>query len=168
MQKQLTNQIEDISQLQESKLSIDKNDEESKILIIFLQIVSNDPKNYQWHFNNPQIVGDYNFIDDHKKFNMIIYKNNKEKDQDNSDTEIIEQNNLFAFSPDDRIDLVKNDLNENILINGDTNIEMKNSKINGFNKIEEKIFQPNNCIDDSQFNNNLKLSEMKNMNLIEV
>jgi len=99
---------------------------------------------------------------------MIIYKNNKEKDQDNSDTEIIEQNNLFAFSPDDRIDLVKNDLNENILINGDTNIEMKNSKINGFNKIEEKIFQPNNCIDDSQFNNNLKLSEMKNMNLIEV
>jgi len=36
MQKQLTNQIEDISQLQESKLSIDKNDEESKILIIFL------------------------------------------------------------------------------------------------------------------------------------
>jgi len=40
--------------------------------------VSFDPKNYQWHFANPQIVGDYNFIEDYKKFNKK--KKNTEKE----------------------------------------------------------------------------------------
>lgn len=43
-----------------------------KVVIFLIKIVVADPHNYQWHYNNPQVVGEHSFVAEHKKIYSCI------------------------------------------------------------------------------------------------
>lgn len=124
-----------------------------------------DPQNYQWHFENPQIVGDYNFIDDHKKFNKKHGKKSIDTNKDlknNSLSVVSNQIPNLATSPDKKFLMEKNNSHvpriqnndplEDIVPNKNFGLEINTA----FNKNFYKLQQTNGLIEP-------KFAEEKNI-----
>lgn len=86
----------------------------------------------------------------------------------NSVSEIQEPNLIKVLSPNDRVELVRNDLNVNMIWKSESDLEVKESKVNGF-RIEDGI--DDNKLDELGVNaksKNETKSAIRKKNSIEV
>lgn len=135
---------------EESRISLDNKNEEddSNLYIKLYQIVQYEPNDYQYHFNNPQIVGDFIFAENLK--NLKLTKIQENLNQINKMNKI-NSNDLNPNNNNDNDILNK----ESITING-MEINTNTSGVDSNIKVESEV---------NEISKKLKNSEKRGSNM---